>query len=75
MGTIKGDFYFQDAKIKGSATLRGILVDGLVNFQRTIIEGALDLTDANIKEFLILKQTVVQSETKLENLKCKEKII
>jgi cytoskeletal protein CcmA (bactofilin family) len=73
-GTIRGDIHLQKTNVIESVDFEEAFVDGLMDFQESFIQGNLNLSRADIGEFLILKNSSIQGEVNLTELKCKEKV-
>jgi len=73
-GIIAGDFYLQNATLK-NIDLEAAFIEGMLNLEKVTIFGWLNLTNAEIKDILLLKKGMIRGEVKIEGLKYKEKVI
>ncbi len=73
-GTIRGDIYFQKAKIGGDVILENLFVDGLGNFEESNISGDLLLKNTQFQGIVTLSGTIVEGKIDAEGMQCENLI-
>lgn len=74
-GIINGDLYLQGAELQKSLNMEDCHITGLVDLSKVNIWESLNLTNGEIREALILKESYIKGESTFEGLKCSEKFV
>ncbi len=73
-GDIKGDLYIRNCKILGNVYIVGSTFDGLGNFEDSLIEKNLDLSNTKFQEVVDISRLIIDGETLIKTLECKNLI-